>query len=274
MNGAPIPFTPAPDRPPAPPLAEAAGRVMVRHLASAFRGRKAVTVALLGTLPVVLAASLRSTDPAVLVRIVQVLHLMLLLPILAVSLGAGLFYDEAEEGTLTYLWTTPIPRAAVVFGKWAAVLLLGWVVLGLSLVATFAVTPAIEGAGPGKVEAFSRAAFEAVALGYPAYLGLFLLIGALFRQGLIAGLLYTFVYEFIVARIPAAFKYVSLRYFVDSLVYPVAPDDSAFMGEFEGFEAAARGSSLGVLLGTALVGLVAAIVLAQRKEFRARNVQG
>jgi len=255
-------------------MAEAAGRVMVRHLSSAVRGRKAAMAALLGALPVVVALALRSTDPVVVCRVVSILHLLLVLPILAVSLGSGLFYDEAEEGTLTFLWVTPIPRAAVVFGKWAAVLLLGGAVLFASLGATLLVTPAPEGQSAEAFRAFTRASFESIALGYPAYLGLAILLGSLFRQGLVVGLLYTFVYEFIVARIPAAFKYVSLRYYVDSLAYPASLDQDVFMGEFEHFPVASHSLCVGVLFGIAIVGVAVTVFLAQHKEFRARNVQG
>jgi ABC-2 type transport system permease protein len=246
---------------------------MARQLVSALRGKRAAAVALLGALPVALALLLRSPDPVVTVRIVALLHLLLLLPILAISLGSGLFYDEAEEGTLTYLWATPIPRAAVVVGKWAAVLGIGWAILLASLGATLLAAPAPDGPRAANLAPFGRASFQAVALAYPAYLGLFVLVGALFRHGFVAGLLY-FAYEFVIARIPAALKYASLRYYVDSLVYPVAPDKQVFMGEFDDFLPSGTATCAAVLLGTALAGLALAILLAQVKEFRSRNVQG
>ena len=44
------------------------------------------------------------------------------MPVLAVFYGTALMADEVEDKTLTYLFTRPIPRGAVLIGKYLAYL--------------------------------------------------------------------------------------------------------------------------------------------------------
>ncbi len=273
MSARALPADPGADRPPAPSFAEAAGQVLLRQARSALRGKRALVAGVLAALPPLLAALIRSDDPIVLVRILVLLHCLLLLPVVAIALGSGLLYDEAEEGTLTYLFTAPVARGAIVLGKWAGALGMGWAILFLSLGATVLLTPAPPAAQAEATSAFVRASSVATALGFPAYLGLFTLLGVLWRHGFVGGLLYTFGYEFVVARIPAALKRLSVRYYVDSLVYPAAPDSKPFLAEFHEFPAATRDACVAALLGTALLSIFLAVLVARSKEFRARNFQ-
>lgn len=266
---APLPMPPG-ERPPAPDLVEAAGQVMVRQIRSTFRGRRFVGAALLVGLAPLLAALVRNPAPEILARIVLHLHIAFLLPLLAVSFGSGLLHEEAEEGTLTYLFTAPVPRASVLLGKWAAALACGWGLSTLSLGATLLLSAADLAALPG----FARAAFLAVLLGIPAYLGLFTLLGTLFRRGYIAGLIYCFGFELVLWVVPGAMKRLSLGYFLRSLLDPHLPEKNVFEGYFTGFPADPPAVCIPVLAGLAVLLLGATLLVVPGKEFRSRNVQG
>lgn len=258
------------ERPAAPPLPEAAGQVMVRQLLSSVRGKRFLAAALLASLAPVLAVVIRDEDPVVLVRIVAQLLLPFLLPLVAISLGSGLLYDEAEEGTLTFLFATPVSKAGIVLGKWSAALAAGWAVGIVSLGATLLLTPvSLEGLDP-----FVRGCWLAVLLGYPAYLGVFTLLGTLFRRGFLAGLIYAYGYELVIAFVPGAAKRLSLGYFVRSLIKPHSPAEEPFEGMFFGLPPDPEGTCIAVLGGAALLALALALLVVPRKEFRARNVQG
>lgn len=271
MSPSPLPPPLSPEERPAPPsVVEAAGQVMVRQLAASLRGKRFLVAAAITGLCPGLALLVRDPDPVILVRLVVLLLVPFLLPLVAVSLGSGLLYDEAEEGTLTFLFATPASKAAVVMGKWAAALVAGWTVgfLALGLTLLFTATP-LDDRGP-----FLRACWLAVLLGFPAYLGIFTLLGTLFRRGFLAGLIYAYGYELVVGFIPGVAKRLSLGYFLRSLLEPGAPDKEPFEGAFFLLPPDPEGTCIVVLAAVALLGLAIALAVVPRKEFRARNVQG
>ena len=53
---------------------------------------------------------------------IWVLYLRVIVPILGVFYGTSLMADEVEDKTITYLFTRPIPRGAVLIGKYLAYL--------------------------------------------------------------------------------------------------------------------------------------------------------
>src|SRR5437899_1185433 len=53
---------------------------------------------------------------------IWVLYLRFIMPVLGVFYGTALIADEVEDRTLTYLFTRPIPRGAVLMGKYLAYL--------------------------------------------------------------------------------------------------------------------------------------------------------
>jgi ABC-2 type transport system permease protein len=243
---------------------------MLRQLAGTLTGKRFLVAALLAGLAPVLASAIRDPDPVVLVRIIALLLIPFLLPLVGVSLGSGLLYDEAEEGTLTFLFTTPVSKPGIVLGKWCAALAAGWVLACISLGLTLLLTPVPL----GEMGPFVRASWIAVLIGYPAYLGIFTLLGTLFRRGFLAGLIYAYGYEMVVGYIPGAAKRLSVGYYLRSILQPHAPEKEPFEGAFFGLAPDPESTCLRVLVAVAIVSIVLALVLVPRKEFQARNVQG
>src|SRR5258708_19056542 len=54
--------------------------------------------------------------------IIWLLYIRFILPILGVFYGTSLIADEVDDKTITYLFTRPIPRSAVLLGKYLAYL--------------------------------------------------------------------------------------------------------------------------------------------------------
>ena len=50
------------------------------------------------------------------------LYIRFIVPVLGVFYGTALIADEVEDKTITYLFTRPIPRGAVLLGKYLAYL--------------------------------------------------------------------------------------------------------------------------------------------------------
>ena len=53
---------------------------------------------------------------------IWVFYLRFTVPVLGVFYGTSLIADEVEDKTITYLFTRPIPRGAVLVGKYLAYL--------------------------------------------------------------------------------------------------------------------------------------------------------
>ncbi len=53
---------------------------------------------------------------------IWVFYLRFIVPVLGVFYGTSLMADEVEDKTITYLFTRPIPRGAVLVGKYLAYL--------------------------------------------------------------------------------------------------------------------------------------------------------
>jgi ABC-2 type transport system permease protein len=264
----PLPAPSAEARPPAPAVAEAAGQVMIRQLQSSLRGKRLLAAGAVAALPPLLVAVPGGDADVLLVRVLAQVFVSFLLPIVALALGSGLLYEESEEGTLTFLFSTPISKAAVVLGKWSAALLAGWVLAFASLGATLALSPASAG-GP-----FLRSSILVVALGYAAYLGMFTLLGTLFRRGYIAGLIYAFGFELVLAFIPGAAKRLSVGFYLRSLLKPTVDHQEPFEDFFRMMPPDSATTCAAVLALVSAATVAAAILVVPVKEFRARNVQG
>ena len=66
--------------------------------------------------------STRMTGPAIFGLMIWVFYLRFTVPVLGVFYGTSLMADEVEDKTITYLFTRPIRRGAVLFGKYLAYL--------------------------------------------------------------------------------------------------------------------------------------------------------
>src|SRR5690606_1119283 len=121
-----------------PSLATASARIFDLSLGEMLWSRRTVFLGLLVGGPIVIGLVLRSVDamsvPAVRVDGVRLggpdifglmiwfLFLRFIVPVLGVFYGTSLIADEVEDKTITYLFTRPIPRAAVLLGKYLAYL--------------------------------------------------------------------------------------------------------------------------------------------------------
>ena len=60
--------------------------------------------------------------PAIFGLMIWVFYLRFTVPVLGVFYGTSLIADEVEDKTITYLFTRPIPKGAVLVGKYLAYL--------------------------------------------------------------------------------------------------------------------------------------------------------
>jgi len=126
-----------------------------------------------------------------------------------------------EDKTITYLFTRPIRRGAVLVGKYLAYLVCTTLVVlpGVMLV-YFLIVPFQQ---IGASFTMLLTDLGLLTLGLAAYGGLFALIGAVMKRPLIVGLVFAFGWEQFALIMPGYMRRFTLMYYVQSLVPHAMP---------------------------------------------------
>jgi ABC-2 type transport system permease protein len=267
-----------------PSFAASARRVFDLSLGEMLWSRRSVFLALLVGGPVLLAAAIRGMvilDPDALPRVngaivgggalfgmmMWLLYIRFIIPVLGVFYGTALIADEVDDKTITYLFTRPIPRAAVLVGKYLAYL--GCTIL-LVLPSVMLVYFAIVPVGGSIGESFPALLEDLgmLAVGLAAYGALFAWVGARLKRPLVVGLVFAFGWEPGVLLFPGYLKHLTVAYYLQALVPHAMPDDSAVNILLQAFhEVPPVAESLAWLAGITLVTLWAAGRSVERREY-------
>lgn len=231
----------------------------------------------LAVLPVALALVVRTVSrfqgappPELLWTIVWLITTQTILPLIALFLGSAAVAEEIEDRTLTFLFTRPMPRPAVLLGRWLAALVPAVLLLALSgwLTVTF-----LAGAGkPGETLEWMPPGFHlrfvgVLALGTAVYTALFAACGALVKRPVLFGLGYTIVFEGLLANLPGSNQKISVLYYLKSLLVRGDLELGQLEEAFFAFQPATPGDALLKLLLILVVGLALGSWRLARREF-------
>ena len=154
---------------------------------------------------------------------IWVLFLRFIVPVLGVFYGTSLIADEVEDKTITYLFTRPIPRGAVLLGKYLAYLVCTTlVVLPSVMIVYFLIVPFAE--IPGSFTALVTD-LAILALGLATYGAVFALAGAVLKRPLVIGLVFAFGWEQVALLMPGYLKQFTIAYYLQALVPHAMPSD-------------------------------------------------
>jgi ABC-type transport system involved in multi-copper enzyme maturation permease subunit len=219
-------------------------RVFDLSLGQMLWSRRSVFLALLVGGPVLLAAAIRvalAVEPSALPRVngatvsgaalfgvvIWLLFIRFIVPVLGVFYGTALIADEIDDKTITYLFVRPIPRAAVLVGKYlsyvACTVLL---VLPSVVIVYFLIVPIAGGTIGGEFPSL-LADLGMLAVGLAAYGAVFALVGARVKRPLVVGLVFAFGWEPGVLLFPGYLKRATVAYYLQALVPHAMPQDSA-----------------------------------------------
>ena len=165
---------------------------------------------------------------------IWMLFLRFIVPVLGVFYGTALMADEIEDKTITYLFTRPIPRGAVLVGKFLAYLACTFlVVLPSVMIVYFLLVPFSQLPGT-----FGNLLVDLglLALGLAVYGGVFAFVGAFFKRPLVIGLIFAFGWEQVVLALPGYLKQFTIAYYLQGLVPHAMPSDgvtSILQGMFQ-----------------------------------------
>jgi len=222
-----------------PSFFSAAARVFDLSLGEMLWSRRTIFMALVVGAPMILAIVVRIVQASgvaplringvrvdgagIFGMMIWILFLRFIIPVLGVFYGTSLVADEVEDKTITYLFTRPVQRGAVLLGKYLAYLACTTlVVLPSVMIVYFLLVPFREiGSSFGQL----LTDLAILAAGLAAYGALFAWVGTLLKRPLLVGLVFAFGWEQIVLLMPGYLKRFTLAYYLQGLVPHAMPSD-------------------------------------------------
>jgi ABC-type Na+ efflux pump permease subunit len=275
-----------PHRDSKPGLFASAVRIFDLSLGQMLWSRRSIFLALVVGGPIVLGAGLRLAETSRVMFtfdtpqpagaliygvMIWLVYVRFLVPVLGAFYGTSLIADEVDDKTLTYLFTRPIPRSAVIIGKYLAYLVCTVLLLLPSVVVLyFLVVPIGRGRTVGEMFPVLLTDLGMLALGLAAYGALFAFIGARLKRPLLVGLLFALGWEPAAGMAPGYLKRMTVAYYLQALVRHDLPQPqfrpaAALLQVFYEVPSVAVGLlGLSVIIG---VGLWLAAQTTERREY-------
>lgn len=211
------------------------GRQYARYLGAAAHHallmmlrRKRVALAILVTLAPVLIplavaflslSQFAAEGNRIFVMLVEQVYLKALAPLLALFYGCMLIGEDVELQVITYLLTRPLPRSALVLGRFLAYLAISTVILLTSMALLFAACTTAGGlqVSPSTLRLWLHYA-GVVVVALSAYGAFAVLLGALTQRPIIYGVVFLFGWQRLVSLIPGAADFLTLEKYVNALL--------------------------------------------------------
>ena len=265
------------------PFMNGAWRVFDLSLGEMLWSRRTIFMVIVVGAPVILATVMRTVqalgipalringalvDPASMFGVlIWVPFLRFIVPVLGVFYGTSLVADEVEDKTITYLFTRPLRRGAVLLGKYLAYLACTTlVVLPSVMIVYFMLVPIRDVA-----RSFPALMTDLglLALGIAAYGALLTMVGAWLKRPLVVGLVYVFGWEQFAMLMPGYLRRFTVAYYLQALVPHAMPADEGISSLLRSIltETPSTPLSLFVLLAVTGVSLVLAMRIIERREY-------
>ena len=226
--------------PKAPGFLTSSLRVFDLSVGEMLWSRRTIFMGLIVGAPVLIALFLRLLDalgapvfrvngmtmagPSIFGLMIWVFYLRFTVPVLGVFYGTSLIADEVEDKTITYLFTRPIPKGAVLVGKFLAYLACTlFVVLPSIVIVYLSIVPMRGSLGGSFLDLLKDLAL--VAIGLAVYGAVFAFIGARFKRPLLVGLIFIFGWEQMALAFPGYLKKFTVAYYLQALVPHAMPSD-------------------------------------------------
>lgn len=226
--------------PNAPGYLTSALRIFELSVSEMLWSRRTIFMALVVGAPVLISVVLRGLDalgapvgevngvrmagPAIFGLMIWVFYLRFTVPVLGVFYGTSLIADEVEDKTITYLFTRPIRRGAVLVGKYLAYLACTiFVVLPSVMIVYLLIVPMRGSLGGSFIDLLKD--LTLLALGLAVYGAVFAFIGSAFKRPLLVGLIFIFGWEQAALAFPGYLKKFTVAYYLQALVPHAMPNE-------------------------------------------------
>jgi ABC-2 type transport system permease protein len=173
------------------------------------------------------------TGPAIFGMVIWAMYLRFIVPVLGVFYGTSLIADEVEDKTITYLFTRPIPRGAVLVGKYLAYLACTVFVVLPSIVIVYLLIVPLRGSLGAAFPDLLKDLLL-LALGLAVYGAVFAFVGAKFKRPLLVGLIFVFGWEQAALAFPGYLKQFTVMYYLQAIVPHAMPADGGVVSLIQG----------------------------------------
>jgi len=269
--------------PKAPAYWTAAVRIFDLSVGEMLWSRRTIFMGLVVGAPVVISVFLRLLDAigapvfrangvalsgsAVFGSFIWFFYLRFIVPVLGVFYGTSLIADEVEDKTITYLFTRPIRKGAVLVGKFLAYLACTIFVVLPSVVIIYVCLVPVRGSLGASFPDLLKD-LGLLTIGLAVYGAVFAFVGARLKRPLLVGLIFVFGWEQAAMLIPGYLRHFTIAYYLQSLVPHAMPAEglvSLLQSVF--VDNPSLGASLFWLTVILLGFLWAAAVSVERKEY-------
>lgn len=162
--------------------------------------------------------------------------LQIVVPLSALIAGSAVIAEEVEDRTITFLFTRPIPRVSLLFGRYFATAVVLASVLALATFLLLVACARAQGKGALIDAGIRTPLFAAVVWGTVVYSALFASLGAFFKHPMLVGIGYAFAIEGFLANLPGKNQALTVQYYLRSLI---AENGSPEWSKVEGFASTA-----------------------------------
>ncbi|MCF7669074.1 MAG: ABC transporter permease [Verrucomicrobia bacterium] len=194
------------------------------------------------------------------------MYFLLILPLYCLMQFGAMIRDEVQEGTLGFLISRPAKRWSIFLSKYVCRILMVEIIAGVNLVLLFAVGWLRDIQG---VIAVLPAFLAIQVIAVPVWGAISSLFGLIHKKYLVLGIVYGFVVEFGIGRIPGNINTLSLIRQFKTILAQLKP-----VREFFEWSAEGMGIALLVLACATVVYLAAGVILFVLKEYTTSDEVG
>jgi ABC-type transport system involved in multi-copper enzyme maturation permease subunit len=208
------------------------------HLLRSLVSRRLLACVLVALLPALVAFLVASTSTragpgSIATHLGWMLMLQIVVPLVTLIAGSAVIAEEIEDRTITYVFTRPIPRASLLFGRWIATAVLLTALFALATFVLLAAAKRGQGTkGPPFDDTIRIPLYTAVLWGGLVYSAVFASLGAFFKHPMLVGIGYAFAFEGFLANLPGNNQALAIQYYLRSLI---AAGGSGSWRRVEGF---------------------------------------
>jgi len=225
------------------------------------------TLDLLGLLKVS-DGSMRVGGPGIFALMISFIFLRFITPVLGIFYGTSLIADEVEDKTITFLFSRPIPRSAVLIGKYLAYLASTILIVLPSVMLVFFLVVPIGGGSVAATFPTLLRDLVLLALGLSVYGALFAAVGAWLKRPVLFGLFFAFGWENFAMALPGYMKRFTVVFYTQSLIPHAMSSDSVVSILQSLFKDSVSAPQAGLTLAAMLVvALAVATRAVERREY-------
>lgn len=256
-------------------MIKSVGRIFSFFFSYGKKARRTKVFYLISFFPVFLAivvkfSQILSTDPSIsgiqtFSNMIMLFYLQFLILILSLFFGTSVCSEEIESKTLTYLTTRPIPKSAIILGKYAAYSVLVILLVGIGLVVSFFILN-FEKLLDFSLYPILLKDLGVLSLGIICYMSFFTLIGTFLRRSIITGLIFSFGWENVIQYFPGSTQRFAIVHYLKSLL-PSHFSGGKFSILLFQLEPTPAGTAIAVLLILTGIFLTVACVVFSSREY-------